>query len=454
MTAPPKWRKPTLLELAATVGIPVAGILWFGWSGTQILLIYWFENVIIGIFNLLRMALSKPVYENRADYLAANPWLLQHYPISEEDWRKAKEWRVSQYPGVKPYLIPLFFGHYSFFLVIHGFLLATLVGKLPAREWWSFFASQWTWEMSLVVVLMIVSQGWRFWNEDLQGRNYTRTCPFLAMVHPYRRLLILHFTLFLGGFAIVFWSLPASLAILLILVKAGFDMNWIRVPLGPKKIDWQRAAEWDEKKGAGRIVGRTVNERPEGCHTEMTATPTTLLFELKPRGVREMWTRMHAGGCLVVGVIILGVISSFGFAFVSEQWRIILPGGSDHYWTILLIMTVAQVLGTIWLLMFSLLLSVPWSALAYGTRRGTIELCDEILSLEQRGFPWTRRNDLPAREIADIGMSRTGNKTNDFEVLELRIRLRDGQEFTFFAGRDADELNWIATRITHRLVEL
>jgi hypothetical protein len=61
------------VELAAGAGIPLAGILWFGWSGTHILLLYWVENVIVGAFNLLRLGLSKPVYENRADYLSANP---------------------------------------------------------------------------------------------------------------------------------------------------------------------------------------------------------------------------------------------------------------------------------------------------------------------------------------------------------------------------------------------
>ncbi|MGB0578939.1 MAG: DUF6498-containing protein [Limisphaerales bacterium] len=454
MNAPPKWQKPTPLELAATVGLPVVGILWFGWSGTQILLLYWLENVVVGVFNLLRMILTKPVYENRADYLAANPWILQHYPISAEDWQKAKEWRVAQYPSMKQFFVPFFLGHYSFFLLIHGFLLATLVGKLPAKQWWTFFSAQWTWEMWAVIGSMVVSQGWRFWTEDLQGRRHTRTCPFLAMVYPYRRLLILHVALFLGGFAIVSWSLPAALAILLILVKAGFDMNWIRIPLGPKKIDWKHAEEWDRKKGAGRIVGKTVNERPAGCHAELNESASGLRFDLAARGVGEVWKKMRAGGCLIVGLILLGMISFWGFVFIGEQWRTIMNGGGNTYWFMLLIMTLAQLLGTLWILMFSLLLTIPWSVLAFGTRRGTIELKGDRLLIRQKGFPWPRNADLPAREIVDLGMSPTGSKTNDFAVLELRIRLQNGHEHTFFAGREADELNWIATQITNRLVEL
>lgn len=412
------------------------------------------ENVIVGAFNLLRLGLSKPVYEHRADYLSANPWVLQHYPISEEAWRKAKEWRVPQYPGLKPFFVPLFFGHYGFFLMIHAFLLATLVGRLPAREWLTFFSSNWSTEMLLAAGSMIASHGWRFWTEDLQGRSHTRTCPFLAMVYPYRRLLALHVALFLGGFAIVFWSAPPALATLLILVKAAFDMNWIRVPLGPKKIDWQHAEEWHRNRETGRIVGRTIDERPSNCHARLIEERDALRFDLDPRGVREVWKAMRAGGCLVIGVVLLTMLSLFGFVLIGEHWNTIMKGGADHYWSILLAMSGAQLLGTVWLLMFSLLLTVPWEVLAYGTRRGSIELRGETLSLRQRGFPWPRREDLPAREIADIGMSPTGNKTNEFAVVELRIRLRDGRETVFFAGRDADELNWIATRITHRLVEL
>jgi hypothetical protein len=451
---PPRWQPPAPWEVAATAGIPLAGTLWFDWSGEQILLLYWLENVLEGIFNLLRLALSQPVYENRADYLKANPWLLQHYPVSSEDWQKARLLEVPAYPGLKAFLVPLFFGHYGFFLLIHGFLIATLVGGVPARDWWTFASTQWSTGMTWSVASLFATHGWRFWTEDLQGRTHTRTCPFLAMVYPYRRLLVLHITLFLGGFALVSWSLPSSLAILLVLLKTGFDQNWIRIPLGPARIEWSRVSKKHGRQATGTIVNRSVNERPPDCHAQLKESLQQTDFELRPRGIREVWKTMRAGGCLVVGGVFLGAISFIGALVGAEHARTLLRGGADHYWILLLVMNAAQLIGTLWLLAFTLLASILWEVIAYGTRHGRITLTRDTLAIRQGGFPWPRSRDLPAHAIADIGMSRTGNKTNGFEVVELRIRMQDGREHTFFRGRDAEELCWIATRITHHLVAM
>ncbi len=433
--------------------IPIAGIIRFGWNVIHILLLYWFENALVGVFNVLRLALTKPVYENRADYLKAHPWLLQHYPISETDWAIAKTLPVTRYGSFKEFFVPLFLGHYTFFLWIYAFLLATLVAKLPGGSWWRLFENEWSAGLAMAVASIAVTHGWRFWNEDLQGRSYTRSCPFLTMVYPYRRLLILHVALLLGGLAIVHFSLPSMLAILLILVKAAFDMNWVRIPLGPKEIDWKKIAKRDRGEDAGKIVGKTVELKTEASHADLTETASSLGIEIHPRGVGDVWTRMRAGGCLLVSLIFFGIPSVFGFAFIADRWRLIMRGGDDYYWTMLLLMTGAQIIGTVWLLMFSAVVSVPWSVLKYGTTRGSIELQNGVLTVRQHGFPIGRTGRIQADEIVDLGMSPTGSKTNEFAILELRIRLRDGSEHTFFTGRDEDELNWIATRLTMRLAQ-
>lgn len=449
----PNWKRPGVVEMATATAIPIVGIIAFGWSGIQILLLYWFENALVGVFSLLRLALSKPVYENRADYLKAHPWLLQHYPLSAEDWAIAKKLPVTRYGSYKEFFVPLFLGHYTFFLLVHAFLIATLVAKLPGWEWWRLFENEWSVGLGMAVGSIAVTHGWRFWTEDLQGRRFTRSCPFLTMVYPYRRLLVLQVALLLGGLAIVKFALPAALAILLILVKAAFDMNWVRIPLGPRKIDWKKQAERDGRRASGQIVGKTITEQPGNSHAKLTESATSLRIDLQPRGVKEVWCRMRAGGCLFIALLFLGVVSVFGFAFFAEQWRLIMQGGAGHYWLMLLLMTVAQIGGTLWLLMLSATVSVPWGVFAYGTVSGSIELADGSLQVRQKGIPIGRNARLKAADIVDLGMSPTGSKTNDFAVLELRIRMRDGAEHTFFTGREADELNWIATRLTMRLAE-
>lgn len=448
----PHWQRPSLVEMTATTAIPVVGIAAFGWNGLDVLLLCWFENAIVGVFSVLRLALSKPVYAHRADYIAAHPWILQHYPISEEEWERAKSWPVPQYPTYKEFFIPLFIGHYTFFLAVHAFLLATLVRQLPAKAWWTLFPAEWSSGMALAVASIAATHAWRFKTDDLQGRRHTRSCPFLTMVHPYRRLLILNITLFLGGLAFVWFSLPATLAILLILLKSAFELNWIRIPFGPKQIDWRKMGDKERERGNCVIVGRTVTEKPADCRIVLEESPAALLLTVPPHGVRNVARKMRAGGCLVVGLFLVGMASFFSVGILLNLWRTIADGGTA-YWLVLLAMTGTQIVGTLWLLMFFMLVSIPWSVLAYGTVRGEIELRDGRLRIRQRGFPCGRSGDYAAADVVDLGMSPTGNRTNEFPVLQLRLRLKNGSEHTFFTGRDEDELNWMATRLVMRLAD-
>ncbi len=431
--------------------IPLVGIFWFDWNGFHILLLYWYDNAIIGVFNVLRIALSKPVYRNRAEFIAAHPWILKYYPITDKGWARAEGLPVTPYSSYKQFCVPFFIGHYTFFLGVHAFLLATLVKNLPANEWLTLFTSESSFGMALAIASMAVAHGWRFWTEDLQGRSYTRTDPFLAMIYPYRQLLVLHLVLIVGGVALNFFSLPSLFAVVLILVKAGFDMNWIRIPIGPKKIDWENMAEFDKKRKAGKIVPKTLEIKPNDCKVRIEDTVEGLRFTIPPRGVREVSRRMRAGGCMAFGLIMLAGVGTFSALFLADHATAILAGHAG-YWRLLLVMMAIQVIGTLWLLMFSLLVSVPWSVIAYGTLRGLINLTADTLSIHQQGIFRSRSRSFPVDQIADLGMSPTGNKTNEFKVVELRIRLLDGSEFTFLTGRDEQELSWISHQITLRLL--
>jgi hypothetical protein len=53
--APPARRWRTFGALAVNL-IPVIGVAFWDWNAGVLLLLYWFENVAIGVFNALRMA--------------------------------------------------------------------------------------------------------------------------------------------------------------------------------------------------------------------------------------------------------------------------------------------------------------------------------------------------------------------------------------------------------------
>src|SRR5690348_18190227 len=60
-TARPDLRvTPTAAVLIAANLVPLAGVLFFGWSVFSTLLLFWVENVIVGAFNVLRMLVAQP----------------------------------------------------------------------------------------------------------------------------------------------------------------------------------------------------------------------------------------------------------------------------------------------------------------------------------------------------------------------------------------------------------
>lgn len=46
--------------------VPLAGVLYFGWDLFMVLLLFWFDNVVIGLFTVARIALSRVEGSNRS----------------------------------------------------------------------------------------------------------------------------------------------------------------------------------------------------------------------------------------------------------------------------------------------------------------------------------------------------------------------------------------------------
>jgi hypothetical protein len=51
---------------------PLAGVLVWQWSVSSIVILYWFENVVIGVINVLRMTMLSPTDDTIASVLGVN----------------------------------------------------------------------------------------------------------------------------------------------------------------------------------------------------------------------------------------------------------------------------------------------------------------------------------------------------------------------------------------------
>lgn len=184
--------------------VPLAGVLLFNWDVAALMVLYWSENLIIGFFTLCRMLVVSPL-----GGLAGGLFFLIHYggfcgvhglfivvllldgdfePMSDDPW-------------------PLFL---VFPQILYNVARHVLLSAPP--EWlWAFMA-------------LFASHGVSFLVNFLFGPERERWGIKALMAAPYGRIVILHFAILGGGFAVMALGQPLFMLVVLILVKTGMDV--------------------------------------------------------------------------------------------------------------------------------------------------------------------------------------------------------------------------------------
>ncbi len=174
--------------------VPLGGAIFAGWDVGFILLVYWAENLVVGFYNVLKMAIARGGKER---------W----HPVSLG-------------------LIPFFAVHYGIFCLVHGvFVLVlgqsgksfrgdpidALLGNLSGGLLWPMLA-------------LVVSHGCSFLQNYVgKGEYKTRSVQSL-MIAPYGRIVLLHVVILFGGFVVMLFNSPLPLLILLIGLKILIDL--------------------------------------------------------------------------------------------------------------------------------------------------------------------------------------------------------------------------------------
>lgn len=187
----------SLLLLVTANLLPLAGVLLWDWDVFFLLLLFWCENVIIGLFGIARLV------------VAANNDTLK-----------------------ESLLLPLFFlVHYGGFMFGHFMVLFGMYsGNVEAlgnfaqpEDYYRLVLDNLSW---VAIAALFVSHGWSF-IENFMGRNeYERLSPMQAMGLPYRRMVITHVALILGGFFLIENGQPLAGLIILILMKVALDITF------------------------------------------------------------------------------------------------------------------------------------------------------------------------------------------------------------------------------------
>jgi hypothetical protein len=183
----------SLLSLIVFNLIPLLGVLFLGWNLSSILVLYWSENVVIGLFNVLKMALAQGEVKGSRMTVNRRPVQAAH----------------------RIFLIGFFAVHFGFFTFGHGIFVFTLFGKnLPSLS-----------VLLPGILSLFVSHGISFATNFIGKGEYKRVAFPDLFMQPYKRIFIMHLTVILGAGAAAAMEQPVLALVVLIGLKIIVDVN-------------------------------------------------------------------------------------------------------------------------------------------------------------------------------------------------------------------------------------
>lgn len=180
--------------LAANL-LPLCGVIFWEWQVFDVMIAYWLENVIIGLINILKM-LTCAVKHRRFEAVL---------------------------------IIPFFTFHYGMFTAVHGLLVFAMFGNkaTEAADFnpWSLLEQTLLLDgMGWVTLSLFLSHMASFFMNFMGKGEIDRTSPHQLMHAPYKRVVILHLTILLGGFLALALDIGMGALILLTILKIITDL--------------------------------------------------------------------------------------------------------------------------------------------------------------------------------------------------------------------------------------
>lgn len=188
---------PSALALIAVNAIPLAGVFFLDWRVFDLLALFWLENVIVGIINVLRMITGSLFNKDLGAII----------------------------------LGPFFCVHYGMFTFVHGIFVMSFFGRDAG-------ISVGTDASLLALIDTVITQGGLLWGAvglfgshllsffiNFIGRKeYQNLTMHKIMMAPYGRVVILHLTILLGGALIMATGETLAALTLLVILKTGVDL--------------------------------------------------------------------------------------------------------------------------------------------------------------------------------------------------------------------------------------
>lgn len=200
----------SLLALVAANLVPLAGVAFWNWEVGDVVFLYWTENLVIGAFNVLRMAFATGS-EDAA-------------PVPARFRTPAGESLVGRI-----FFIGFFIVHYGGFCYGHGVFLAHLfpitgvaADPEPVEVLEAMLAHPYT---QLAILAIVASHAYSFLRNYIGRREFRRADINALMGSPYKRIVFTHVFILAGGFLLQWLGGPLAAMLLFVGMKTAFDAH-------------------------------------------------------------------------------------------------------------------------------------------------------------------------------------------------------------------------------------
>ena len=187
--APPPLALSTAALVLANL-VPLGGALLGIWTVYELILLFWAENLVIGLYQLLRMGAAATLRRDRGPLL----------------------------------LIPFFLLHYGIFTFVHGQFVVGMLAPSDEdlRDALAMLASPagllWP------VLALAASHGVSFVVNFLGEGEWRGTDAQQLMQQPYARVVVLHLVILAGGGAVLVLGEPVVALVALVVLKIAADI--------------------------------------------------------------------------------------------------------------------------------------------------------------------------------------------------------------------------------------
>ena len=216
------WLRPSVIALVASNLVPLVGVFVFRWEIFPLLFLFWLENVVVGVSNVLKMLFAAPQDPVR--------WV------------------------AKLFIIPFFCVHYGMFTLVHGaFVIGFFGGGFKSQggllpsvgTLWQLVTQN---HLEWPFLGLALSHGISFVHNYLWLGEYQQAKLQALMAQPYGRVVVLHLTILGGGFLMMALHSPRAGLVVLVLLKMAIDLaaHWRE----RTKFAAQISNEQDKQSGA------------------------------------------------------------------------------------------------------------------------------------------------------------------------------------------------------------